>query len=198
MKNKAWLTAACMILLCGCAHLEESTPQTAESSVAQTATVPVVVPKETDAPPENTPSAPVVPEQTPDEVLESYAANDPQSFQGGIGGEEHANTPLPEYFNYRFVAESVTMRLAGGNYQAISYDFSETVAHNAYYYLNDYNNDGYFDLYAPVKYDGERIITCAVFLWNPETGKFTETPILYNEPELPASANDFEEDSDED
>lgn len=176
MRKYAWLTAVCMILLCGCSHPDDSSIQTADS------TAPVVSAKETDAPPAAGSSVPAVPEQTPAEILESYAADDPQSFQGGIGGEEHAETPLPEYFTYRFLPDSVTMRLAGGNYQAILYDFSETVAHDAYYYLNDYNDDGYFDLCAPVKYDGDRISTCAVFLWKPEDGKFSETPILDEAP----------------
>lgn len=184
MIQKRLLPLCCALLLCGCTHTDaESSNFTSEQTAPQSTTIPVVVPKETEAPAAETePASPVIPEQTPDEILESYAENDPMQFQGGIGGEEHAETPLPEYFRYRFDPTSVAMRLAGGTYQVISYDFSQTFAHESYYYLRDHNEDGYFDLYAPIEYDGDYIVTCAVFLWNPESGKFADEPVLYECP----------------
>lgn len=102
-------------------------------------------------------------------------------FQGGIGDERNANTPRPEYFVYRFQTSAVSVRLAGGTYQVLSYDFSqifETERESIGFYLDDYNTDGAYDLFAPVQYDGDNILAYAVFLWDSGQDKFAEDPII--------------------
>lgn len=102
-------------------------------------------------------------------------------FQGGIGDERNVDTPLPEYFVYRFQPSSVSVRLAGGIYQVLSYDFSpifEVERESIGFYLDDYNADGFYDLYAPIRYDGDEIHEYAVFLWDSGQDKFAEEPIL--------------------
>ena len=103
--------------------------------------------------------------------------------QGGQGGEDHASDPDPDYFTYRFFPDSVSMRLAGGNYQTVFYDFAEAVAHDAaeLFYLSDFNYDGKPDLAVPVRFSGDNI-TDAVFLWNADTSLFETEPVLLCNP----------------
>lgn len=100
-------------------------------------------------------------------------------FQGGIGGEEDAATPKPEFFSYMFQPDAVTARIAGGNYQTISCDLSEACQHRPEddYYLDDYDTDGDFDLYLPKHYEGDRVASYSIFLWNAENEKFSTEPI---------------------
>lgn len=107
-----------------------------------------------------------------------------EAVLGGQGGEEHGEDPAPLYFNYRFSEDAVSMRLAGGNYQSVSYDFSKTVAHAAgrdIYTLADFNFDGEYDLCVPVDWDGDNVYH-AVFLWDNETSRFSETPLSFINP----------------
>ncbi len=103
-----------------------------------------------------------------------------EAVLGGQGGEEHGMDPAPLYFNYRFSEDAVSMRLAGGTYQSISYDFSKTVEHAAgkdIYSLADYNFDGELDLSVPVDWDGDNVYY-AVFLWDTEATRFSENALL--------------------
>ena len=70
-----------------------------------------------------------------DQLLTTVSASEtePQStvttlFQGGIGGERNADNPQPEYFVYRFQPEDISVRLSGGTYQVLKYDFSAVFA----------------------------------------------------------------------
>lgn len=101
-------------------------------------------------------------------------------FQGGIGDEANAETPLPEFFVYRFQPDAFSVRLAGGNYQTVLWDFSEAFSHriDEEYHLEDQDGDGYFDLFIPASYDEESHITgYFVFLWNPVEEKFLTEPL---------------------
>ncbi len=96
---------------------------------------------------------------------------------GGEGGEEHGNDPQPENFTYLFLPDSVSMRLAGGNYQTISYDFSALIDSGIepFYYLEDLNLDGSLDL-AVAEDDYSEYTFYSYFFWNAETRKFEEKP----------------------
>ena len=107
--------------------------------------------------------------------------------QGGQGGEQHAADPNPLYFNYRFSPERVSMRLAGGNYQTILYDFEAAIEHDvdSLYSLTDYNFDGNPDLCVPVIF-ADANITYAVFLWDADMMYFTNEPFLLCNPSVDA------------
>ena len=96
--------------------------------------------------------------------------------QGGQGGEAHAEDPNPLYFNYRFTSEYVSMRLAGGNYQSLQYDFSEALEHDVdmLYTLDDFNFDGWADLCIPVHGFGTPNTQYIVYFWNPEQRLYNE------------------------
>ena len=99
-----------------------------------------------------------------------------EAVHGGQGGEEHGDDPEPIYFNYRFTEEAVSMRLAGGNYQSIAFDFTEMLGHAngaELYTLTDYNFDGTPDLAVPTHWDGDNVYYI-VFIWDPETEKYNE------------------------
>lgn len=107
--------------------------------------------------------------------------------QGGEGGEEHAEDPDPDYFTYQFAADGVILKLSGGTYQAIAYDFSKTADKglDRDFFLLDANFDGKPDLFAPAEIkDG--MITYAVFVWNEETKKFADYPVLIDNPNINA------------
>lgn len=195
MKKRLMSAAGILLLLCGCSHAAPPAEQSSAAEPAATAApIPVAEPvtsaeesREITAPP------PAQPEHTPEEILSQYES-EPNTFQGGIGGEEHGNTPLPEYFLYAFQPEAVTMKLAGASYQKIRYDFTVMLEHNAYYYCTDYNEDGYFDLVVPIEYDGDCIKRCAVFCWNAESAKFETEPLIY---ECPPNLRPLEDHNDE-
>lgn len=105
-------------------------------------------------------------------------------YQGGDGGEEHAETPLPQYFTYRFFENGVSMRLAGGNYQSLEADLSEVTQLQAEteYYLYDSDFDGDLDLSVPVRLtDAEKAY--AVFLWDDADAHFKPEPVLLRNPQ---------------
>ncbi len=116
-------------------------------------------------------------------TLSSVTIPPTTGMQGGQGGEAHADEPEPLYFNYRFAPDCVTMRLAGGNYQTIFYDFEAAVEHDvdSLYYLDDFDFDGSNDLAVPVIF-ADSNITYAIFLWNKETMFYEEEPILLCNP----------------
>lgn len=152
------LTAVLGLLCCGCA--QDSVPTQDVSDTAE--------------PPQATESAA---DTAPADTTETTAL-----FQGGIGDERSAEIPLPEHFVYRFHADSVSVRLAGGTYQVLPCDFSAIFAQERdfiAFYLDDYNDDGAYDLFAPIRYDDDEILAYAVFLWDSEQERFTETPVIY-------------------
>ena len=107
-----------------------------------------------------------------------------EAVLGGQGGEEHAEDAAPLYFSYRFTEEGVSMRLAGGNYQSIEYDFAEMLEHAAgrdLYSLVDFNFDGNLDLCVPFHWDGDNVFY-VVFLWEPDTEHFSETELYFINP----------------
>ncbi len=203
MKMRMILAANLFLLLCGCSYMAQSSatePHTGFgddsklSSAAESVSIPVAEPiKADEMSKEITMPPPAQPERTPDELLAEYES-EPNTFQGAIGGEEHGNTPLPEYFIYAFQPEVVTMKLAGGSYQKIAYDFSVMLEHDAFYYCKDYNEDGYFDLIVPIEYDRDCIKRCAVFCWKAETAKFETEPLIY---ECPPNFRPVKEPNDE-
>ena len=107
--------------------------------------------------------------------------------QGGEGGEEHADDPDPNYFVYQFSPEGVAVRLSGGNYQSIAYDFSKTAENGIEkdFFLLDMSFDGCPDLFVPVEKKDDTV-TYAVFVWNSEAKKYAETPILLDNPTVSA------------
>lgn len=159
MNHRAYcLIAAAGMLCCGCAADSAPSQDAAETTAT---TVPTEVPAETE---------------TADST-ETTAL-----FQGGIGDERSAEIPLPEHFVYRFHEDSVSVRLAGGTYQVLSYNFSaifERERDIIAFYLDDYNTDGAYDLFAPIRYDDDEILAYAVFLWDSQQERFAEEPIIY-------------------
>lgn len=108
------------------------------------------------------------------------AAETSAFFQGGIGDEEHAETARPEFFVYRFQPSGFSARLAGGNYQTVTCDLSAAIEHriDEEYYLEDYDIDGYYDLYIPASYDTDEIVlSYYVFCWNPAEELFRTEPL---------------------
>ncbi|MCR5306127.1 MAG: hypothetical protein K6E36_06475 [Oscillospiraceae bacterium] len=121
-------------------------------------------------------------------VSETVSTASSSLAQGGEGGEDHASDPDPEFFTYRFFPDSVSMRLAGGNYQTVFYDFEAALEHdvNSLYHLADYNFDSKPDLVVPVEFS-KKNITYAVFLWNPDTLHFQTEPLLLCNPQTDAA-----------
>lgn len=105
-------------------------------------------------------------------------------YQGGEGGEDFAETPLPEYFTYRIYENGFSARLAGGNYQSVqlSADCPPLLSGAEQdYSLFDSDFDGAYDLAIRIKSDyGQHAY--AVFLWNSESMKFDESPVLLYNP----------------
>ena len=104
-------------------------------------------------------------------------------FQGGIGGEQNAETPKPEFFIYRFQPDAFSARLAGGNYQTVACDLSAAFAHqiDAEYFLEDYDQDGCYDLYIPASYDADsRVLSYYVFCWDSAAELFRTEPLTVN------------------
>ena len=100
-------------------------------------------------------------------------------FQGGIGDEQTAETPKPEFFVYRFQPDGFAVRLAGGTYQIVSCDLSAAFDHriDEEYYLDDFDHDGDFDLYIPASYDDDaHVLSYYLFCWNADEEKFLSDP----------------------
>lgn len=174
------ITAAFVLLwmlpCCGCT----SDPGSSSAATTETSTaLPVTTAVTSSA---ETVSATTVTESDESEPApENQATDSAEPFQGGIGDERNAATPLPEYFAYRFQPDSFSARLAGGNYQTISYDLSEAIQHTieADYYLDDYDSDGDYDLYLPVKYEDSKVSRYAVFCWDSDSEKFLTEPVMF-------------------
>jgi hypothetical protein len=118
-----------------------------------------------------------------DTVLFPIPENPMPIYQGGEGGEDFAETPLPEYFAYRIYENGFSARLAGGNYQSVQLpeDCPPLLSGaEQEYSLFDSDFDGDYDLSIRVKADYGQY-AYAVFFWNSESKKFDETPlVLYN------------------
>ncbi len=108
----------------------------------------------------------------------TVSSTEESAEQGGEGGEEHAEDTEPLYFNYMFGEYEVAMRLAGGTYQVIGYDFTEALEHGveSLYYLQDADFDGDLDLCVPVQFSSGNI-DYAIFLWNQQTAYYEEQPL---------------------
>lgn len=173
-------------LCCGCtaSKPEQSRPESGSLPPIQTgaaaAPVQTVAAAETLA--VNTDPAPSSPEE-PAVLIPAPEISQPD-YQGGDGGEEHAETPLPEYFTYRFYENGFSARLAGGMYQALEADLSAVSPLDAEtgYYLYDSDFDGDLDLSVPVLYT-ESQKRFAVFLWDADTAYFAETPVILTDPQ---------------
>lgn len=112
--------------------------------------------------------------------------------QGGEGGEEHAQDIDPLYFNYLFGDDEAALRLAGGTYQVLSYDFSEALENDveSKYYLADVDFDGDLDLCVPVHFANSNEEQ-AVFLWNAETLHYAEEPVMLMNPVIREERKDI-------
>ncbi len=99
--------------------------------------------------------------------------------------EIHADDPYPDYFNYRFSEDSISVRLSGGSYQLLHCDLSESIDYDldTAYLLEDCNFDSHSDLLVPTKI-GENNVTYAIFLWNQETKHFSDNCILFVNPKI--------------
>lgn len=104
-------------------------------------------------------------------------------LQGGGGGEEHAEDIDPLYFNYLFGEDEAAVRLAGGTYQVIPYDFGDALEHDVdtLYYLQDADFDGDLDLCVPVHF-ADTDTEYAVFRWGADTKQFDVQPVLLMNP----------------
>ena len=178
MNKRLFLSASCMILpvLCGCTAAPPESQQAASSDAATAATAePASTSAETAAAciTDNTSAA------SSDAPASETAAAITTVFQGGIGGEQYADTPSPEYFSYRFQPDALSVRQAGGTYQIVSCDLSAAFAHDidAEYRLADHNADGAYDLFIPAAYHDDTITEYLVFLWNPDEKKFLTEPV---------------------
>lgn len=146
---------------------------------------------ETDAPDEPNSKAPQpesLPAQTdpaaeqPTETLFPLPASNMPAYHGE-GGEDFAETPLPEYFAYRIYENGFSARLAGGNYQSMQLPAEcppLLSGAEQEYSLFDSDFDGDYDLSIRIKADYGQL-AYAVFFWNGETKKYDEAPtVLYN------------------
>ena len=167
------------LLLLPCCGCTSDTSQSVQE-LSKADTVSALSSALTAAAESQTTAAASVTSAVPAETEQSAQRDDSAAFQGGIGDEEHAETPKPEFFVYRFQPDAFSARLAGGNYQTVEWDLSEAFSHqiDAEYFLEDQNEDGCFDLYIPASYDADAKITAYyVFLWDPNIEKFLTEPV---------------------
>ncbi len=115
-----------------------------------------------------------------------------ETVKSGDGGEEHADEPYPPYFNYVFAKDSVTMRLTGGNYQVLQFDFSQMDEEKMQkeFYLYDCNFDEHPDLVAPYKTADDKT-SYAIFLWDDGVKKFSDTAVKVDNPTFSAAKKTF-------
>lgn len=204
MQIKHMIITAALCLLTGCGSKPTDSAVFTESNTTVSGTETGTSPDTVQTAPSRStaltsakstaPDTSAEPETTASALSSVTSLSDRQSdvttlVQGGQGGEEHASDPAPLYFTYRFFPDSVSMRLAGGNYQTIFYDFAAAAEHDvdSLYHLTDYNFDRIPDLAVPVIF-ADRNITYAVFLWLPETSRFDPEPILLCNPASDADA----------
>lgn len=207
----ACMLAVCLLAMTACAS-EPAQNQTAKTTAAQTTALQTTAAETTAAPETTTVSVPaataaastasaassvstaLTTASAVQNVTETYAdapfvpaytvtnlTGKPE--QGGNGGEEHAQDIDPLYFNYLFGETEAALRLAGGTYQVLSYDFSEALENDveSKYYLEDADFDGDLDLCVPVHFSGADTEQ-AVFLWNAETLHYEEMPVMMMNP----------------
>ncbi len=187
MKQFFYLLLASTLLCTGCSRQTE--PQNAESAAETTASALTSSAAATTKTASVTETMPVMTEmhaELPAEepVLIAAPEISQPDYQGGDGGEEHAETPLPQYFTYRFYENGVSVRLAGGTYQSMEADLSAVSPLDAElgYYLYDSDFDGDLDLSVPVMYNNAQKYY-AVFLWDSDDAHFAKTPVLLDNPQ---------------
>ena len=169
---------------------ETGTSETTETTTSTTAT--------TALPPAEAPDslfAVVLPESVKQaEPSEPAESSDPKEPDESSGAEqtEPPEKAYPLYFNYVFSKESVGLRLEGGTYQNLSFDFSQIIRKDGTldYRLCDCNFDGDPDLLIPLKKDDNKQI-CAMFIWNNSTKKFYETAITAENPTFSAEKKQY-------
>ncbi len=168
--RRLFLLCVCPILAlicCGCSSASENTAESHNSSQITTTTT---------SRSETTAQFTTASSET---HTTTVVTDPPEQLQGGIGGEQAANTPKPEFFSYRFQPDSFSVRLAGGTYQTVSYPISEPLLQtiDQDYFLQDYDNDGDYDLYLPAVYDDQNIAKYVVFLWDSVDESFSTEPL---------------------
>lgn len=178
------LTGFALCSGCSASAPEQSQPENGSIPQVRTDAAPAPVQTDTTAGTisENSEAVTAVPEE-PAVLIPAPEISRPD-YQGGDGGEEHAETPLPEYFTYRFYENGFSARLAGGMYQALEVDLSAVSPLDAEqgYYLCDSDYDGDLDLSVPVLYT-ESQKRFAVFLWDSGSAHFAEEPVILTDPQ---------------
>jgi hypothetical protein len=171
----------------------ESTTGTADSTEATTSTTAATAPPVAEAP--DSLFAVVLPESVkpaetsePDESSETKEPDESSDSEPAVPTEK----AYPFNFNYVFTEEAVGLRLDGGTYQTISFDFSQIIRKDGTldYRLYDCNFDGDPDLLIPLKKDDNKQI-CAMFIWNNSTKKFYETAITAENPTFSAEKKQY-------
>ncbi|MCQ2416758.1 MAG: hypothetical protein MJ071_02985 [Oscillospiraceae bacterium] len=175
------------VLFCTACGKAESIPEpqpipeisvlTSEPAVTEWQTAPVQMPAET---------APMTAPAFPAEIAETLYTEPvlmDALYQGGEGEEQYAETPMPQFFTFRFFPEGVSARLAGGTYQRLSCDLTQLSPADieSHYCLQDCNFDGITDLFVPVHMMGADI-QYAVFLWNDRDKAFSQHPFYLSNP----------------
>lgn len=167
--------------------------QDAQTPISQTGTVIVSADVKTEtAPPvtapvqaEFDPGVTITVPQPKETSVTLFTVPEQQSaiYQGGEGDEAHGETPEPQYFTYRFLPDGVSVRLAGGTYQILRCDLSQSLPNGAdsKYQLEELDFNGYPDLFVPVLIDGHNI-TYAAYRWDPERAAFAEPAFLLENP----------------
>ena len=178
------LPILCCLMLVGCGEKSSSSDSQAErtttSSTTTTVSSTTIAPRTT-----TTTATTTTPESTTTAISTRYTfpTTEISLEQGGKGGQEHAEDPQPLYFRYRFSADGIAMRLAGGTYQFLPYAFAdadlERVAEN--YYLADFNFDEHLDLAVPTLF-GVQNTQYSVYLWNPDTQKYLADAVTFPNP----------------
>ena len=181
-----FLLASCSLLCTACAHAAPESASEPDPHVtdAPAATDPVDSVPPADSAAETAAGSETLPTEPDTDALIPVPEISVPDYQGGDGGEEHAETPLPQYFTYRFYESGVSVRLAGGNYQGLDLDLSGISPEDAEggYYLFDSDFDGDLDLSVPTVYlDSHKEF--AVFLWDDADAHFSEAPLLLSDPQ---------------
>lgn len=182
------LCTAVLVSFCSCRSTnpqtessESSLETTAETEKLSTETDPVT--ESTVSVSETSPAEKNAETDQTDSLLFPLPDNPLPEYHGGEGGEDFAETPLPEYFAYRIYENGFSARLAGGNYQSVQLPAEcppLLSGAEQEYSLFDSDFDGDYDLSIRIKADYGQL-AYAVFFWNGETKKYDEAPtVLYN------------------